>query len=123
MREGTLVSVVINNHNYARFLSAAIDSALDQTHARTEVIVVDDGSTDHSRQVIADYGDRITPLIKANSGQASAFNAGFAVSRGGVVIFLDADDALLPTAAEAALLRFDDDRVSKVHWPLWIINE
>lgn len=90
------VSIIINNYNYARFLRAAICSALHQTYQRTEVIVVDDGSSDASREIIAEYSDRLTVVLKENGGQASACNAGFAHSQGDVIIFLDADDVLLP---------------------------
>ncbi len=95
-----LVSVIIDNFNYARFIRAAIDSALAQTYAPIEVIVVDDGSTDNSRDVISSYSSRVSAVFKSNGGHASAFNAGFRASRGSIVIFLDADDALLPTAVE-----------------------
>ncbi len=91
-----MVSIVINNYNYGQFLRDAIDSALCQTCCAAEVIVVDDGSTDNSRDVILGYGDRIIPVLKTNGGQASALNAGFARSQGDVVIFLDADDVLAP---------------------------
>ncbi len=94
-----LVSIVVNNYNYARYLPEAIDSALAQTHEHTEVIVVDDGSTDNSRDIIGRYGDRIIPVLKENGGQASAFNAGFATSRGVLIIFLDSDDVLFPHIA------------------------
>jgi glycosyltransferase involved in cell wall biosynthesis len=116
------VSIVVNNYNYARFLGAAIDSALAQTHPRTEVVVVDDGSTDDSREVIAAYGARVTPVLKANGGQASAFNAGLPVTRGEVVLFLDADDLLLPTAVATAIPLFADPAVVNVHWPLWMVD-
>jgi len=95
-----LVSVIIDNFNYARFLRAAIDSALEQTYAPVEVIVVDDGSTDNSREVISTYGDRVSAIFKPNGGHASAFNAGFCASHGSIVMFLDADDVLLPNAVE-----------------------
>jgi len=91
-----LVSVVINNHNYDPYLRDAIDSALGQTYPATEVLVVDDGSTDGSVSTIRSYGDRIVAVLKANSGQGSAFNAGFAASRGSIVCLLDADDWFLP---------------------------
>src|SRR4029077_3087176 len=87
---------------YGRFLGRAIDSALGQAYPWTEVVVVDDGSTDESRAVIAGYGDRVVPVLKGNGGQASAFNAGLAASRGRVVIFLDSDDWLTRTAAAVA---------------------
>jgi glycosyltransferase involved in cell wall biosynthesis len=89
---GPLVSILINNYNYGRFLGAAIDSALEQTYPKVEVIVVDDGSTDGSRDIIAAYGGRIIAVLKENGGQGSAFNAGVAASRGDILCFLDADD-------------------------------
>jgi hypothetical protein len=86
------------------------------------VVVVDDGSTDDSREIISSYGERIVAVRKENGGQASAFNAGLAASRGEVIIFLDSDDALLPTAVERAAQIFGDSRPVKVHWPLWVID-
>src|ERR1019366_560992 len=91
-----LVSILINNYNYGRFLRDAIDSALSQTYPNTEVIVVDDGSSDDSRDIIATYGERIIPILKHNGGQASAFNAGFAASNGLWIHLLDSDDIFLP---------------------------
>ena len=91
-----IVSIVINNHNYDQFLREAVDSALGQTYPATEVVVVDDGSTDGSRSTIRSYGDRIVPVLKENRGQGSAFNAGFAASRGSIICLLDADDWFLP---------------------------
>lgn len=95
-----LVSIVVNNFNYARFLPQSIDSALAQTHPRTEVVVVDDASTDGSQEVIRAYGGRVVPVLQErNQGQGAALSAGFAASRGELVIFLDADDWLYPHAA------------------------
>src|SRR3954451_10156846 len=116
--EAVLVSIVVNNHNYARFLPAAIDSALAQDHARTEVIVVDDGSTDGSTDVIRRYRDRLHAVLKDNGGQASAFNAGARAARGDVVLFLDADDVLLPTAAGAAAGALAKGDAAQVHWSM-----
>lgn len=96
MTQQPFVSILINNHNYGRFLNAAIDSAINQTYPYSEVIVVDNGSTDNSHEVIARYGDRILSILKEDGGQASAFNAGFAASRGDIICFLDADDLFLP---------------------------
>lgn len=92
--QSPLVSIAVNNYNYESYLHEAIDSALAQSYPHVEVIVVDDGSTDGSRGIIAGYGDRIYSVLKENGGQASAFNAGFAACSGEIVIFLDADDAL-----------------------------
>jgi glycosyltransferase involved in cell wall biosynthesis len=122
-----VASVIIGNYNYARFLADAIDSALGQTHPATEVVVVDDGSIDDSRDVIARYvarhGDRVTAVLKENAGMASTYNAGFPRSRGELVVFLDADDMLLPTAVESALAAWTGrPDASKVHWPLWEVD-
>lgn len=95
-----LVSVIITNYNYGRYLKESIDSAFNQTYPYVEVIVVDDGSTDHSKEVIASYQDKVTPILKVNGGQASAINAGFAVSRGEIICSLDADDVWLPHKIE-----------------------
>jgi glycosyl transferase family 2 len=116
-----VVSIIISSYNYAGFLPGAIDSALAQTYPATEVIVVDDGSTDGSRHQIARYGTRITAILKSNGGQASSLNAGFAASRGRLVCFLDSDDRLLPTAVERAVELFEPG-VAKVHGPLWIVD-
>jgi serine acetyltransferase/glycosyltransferase involved in cell wall biosynthesis len=94
-----LVSILINNYNYAGYLREAIDSALNQTYDQVEVIVVDDGSTDDSRSIIASYGDRIQAIYQPNQGQAAAFNAGFAHSQGEIICFLDADDVFYPDKA------------------------
>ena len=86
------VSIIINNYNYDRFLAQAIDSALNQTYPNIEVIVVDDGSTDSSRQIITSYGDAIKPVLQPNSKQGIAFNNGFNHSTSDIINFLDADD-------------------------------
>src|SRR5437870_4266232 len=118
MKDRQLASIIINNYNYAGFLQEAIESARGQTYSNTEVIVVDDGSTDSSREIIAAYGDRVVPLFKENGGQTSAFNASFQMSRGDVIFFVDSDDALRPAAVEQAMTLFQDPGVVKVHWPL-----
>jgi glycosyltransferase involved in cell wall biosynthesis len=111
-------SVVVNNHNYERFVGQAIESALAQTHRRTEVIVVDDGSTDGSREVISGFGDRIVRIFQENSGQASALTAGYQAAQGDVVCFLDADDALDPCALADACRELERSSAVCVHWPL-----
>lgn len=93
------VTIAILNYNYERFLPTAVDSALAQTHPDVEVVVVDDGSSDGSAEVIRGYGDRVVPVLKENGGQGSAMNAAFEVATGDIVMFLDADDRLGPTAA------------------------
>ncbi len=116
-----LVSIIIVNYNYASYVAEAIDSALGQLYPHTEVIIVDDGSTDDSRQIIASYRDQIKSIFKENGGQASAANEGFKASTGNIIIFLDSDDVLHPDALENIVLTFDD-KAAKVHWPLWRID-
>src|SRR5207237_2508756 len=123
MNESPLASIIISSYNYAAYLRQAIDSALAQTYPRVEVIVVDDGSRDGSSEIIGSYGTQIRSLLKANGGQASAWNVGVALSRGQVICFLDSDDALLPTALEKAVSAFRSGDVVKVHWPLLEIDE
>lgn len=117
-----LVSIIINNYNYERFLSEAIDSALNQTYPYIEVIVVDDGSTDNSREIIAEYGDRIISIFQPNGKQAAAFNSGFAKSKGDIIIFLDADDYLFPQAVEKIVALWKPD-LSKVHYRLTVVDK
>ena len=96
-----LVSIVITNYNYAAYLAQAIVGALNQTYPDVEVIVIDDGSSDNSIEIISHYAGRVIPLLKENSGHCACINLGFAMSRGEVVIFLDADDVLFDFAAAA----------------------
>jgi glycosyltransferase involved in cell wall biosynthesis len=103
-----LISIVITNHNYAAYLGTAIRSALDQTYSATEVIVVDDGSTDHSRAVIAGFPDA-TAILQANQGQTGAAISALAAARGEILLFLDADDWLLPGAAAAIAASYAPD--------------
>ena len=123
MPEPLAVDIVVTSYDYARFLPAAIDSALAQDHPRVRVIVVDDGSSDASPQIITGYGDRVRPILKANGGQASAFNAALEACAGDVVVFLDADDELEPGAAGrvAAVLAAEPD-LAKVQWRMTAID-
>jgi hypothetical protein len=123
LNSSPVVSIIVNNYNYDRFLTAAIDSALAQTYEHTEVIVVDDGSTDRSLEIMAEYGDRIVPISKQNGGQGSAMNAGFAVSRGEIIIFLDSDDVLLPDVAQCVVAEFQKQPdLVKVQYQLQVID-
>src|SRR5258707_11451058 len=90
------LSVIIPNHNYATYVGAAIRSALEIRWPKVEVIVVDDGSTDNSREVIESFGGKITFVRQANAGQMPSCVNGFRRSSGDVIIFLDSDDALHP---------------------------
>jgi glycosyltransferase involved in cell wall biosynthesis len=86
------------------------------------VVVVDDGSTDESHQVLGSFGSRVTSLFQDCAGQAAAASAGFAACSGDVVIFLDADDVLLPSAAGRAAAVLEVEGAVKVHWPVQTID-
>src|SRR5262245_14900968 len=93
--ESGLVSVVIPCYNAERFLAETLESAFAQTYPHTEIIVVDDGSTDGSAKLIKDYGDRVKAELGANRGGSAARNRGTALARGEFIQFLDADDVLV----------------------------
>jgi len=114
-------SVIISNYNYAAFLREAIESALALDWPDVEVIVVDDGSTDASRDIIRSYGTRVVPVFQENSGQLAAYEAGFALSRGGFIVFLDSDDLLEPQIMREAAAAWYDG-VSKVQVQMRVID-
>lgn len=91
-----LVSVIMPAYNTACYIREAINSVLDQDYPRKELIVIDDGSTDGTLDVLRSYGDRITLLQQRNQGSAVARNAGLEVARGEFIAFLDSDDIWLP---------------------------
>jgi glycosyltransferase involved in cell wall biosynthesis len=122
MEQPITASIIVNNYNYAHYVKQAIDSALQQTYPGCEVIIVDDGSTDGSRDIINAYSDKAKLVLKKNGGQASAFNAGFAASTGDLIFFLDADDALAPDTVERIVTTWRGSQVAKVHWPLHVID-
>lgn len=89
-----LVSIIIPCYGQARYLPEAIDSALEQTYPHVEIIVVNDGSPDDTREVAHRYEDKIIYLEQANRGLAAARNGGITISKGAWLQFLDADDLL-----------------------------
>ena len=113
-----LATIVIVSYNYERYLAAAIDSALDQSYAPLEVIVVDDGSTDGSRKIIASYGERIRVVLQENAGQGAVYNAGWRAACGGFVIFLDSDDVLTREAMQKVVAAFEHSNAVKVQFYL-----
>lgn len=87
------ISILLNNYNYGQYIGEAIQSVLFQDYPDFELIIVDDGSTDNSREVISSFSDpRIKIVLKNNGGQLSAFNEGFKIASGNIVCFLDSDD-------------------------------
>lgn len=95
------IQVIINNYNYSDYIEEAIVSVLNQSYSNYDLFIVDDGSTDNSREIIEryyrKYPEKIYPIYKENGGQGSAFNAAFQYSNGyDIITFLDADDYLFP---------------------------
>lgn len=92
------ISIVINSYNYAQFVGQAVESVLAQRFPEgdREILVVDDGSTDGTREVMAEYAGRVRYIRKENGGQASAVNLGVEMARGEVICLLDADDWFYP---------------------------
>jgi len=97
-----LVSIIITTYNHANYLSKAIQSALNQTYQSCEVIVIDDGSTDNTKEVIENFPD-VVYFYQSNKGLAIARNTGLNLSKGKFILFLDADDWLYPRAIEINL--------------------
>ena len=117
-----LISILINNYNYANFIDAAINSALNQSYSNLEVIIVDDGSTDNSAAIISKYTDRVKHIQKENGGQASAINYGFSLCKGDFVLILDSDDVLYNNAIKLCVSAIENSSgsVAKVQAPLII---
>jgi glycosyltransferase involved in cell wall biosynthesis len=90
------VSVIIPAYNGDRYISQAIDSIFQQTYKDYEIIVVDDGSSDRTGEILTNYGDRIRYLSQNNQGVAAARNKGLEVATGEYISFLDQDDYFLP---------------------------
>ena len=87
-----MVSVIIPNYNHAQYVGDAIQSVLDQNYPNLEIIVVDDGSTDHSSQVVEKFGDRVIFIVQKNQGLSAARNTGIKIAKGKYIGLLDADD-------------------------------
>ncbi len=101
-----IVSVIIPAYNYAAYLPKAINSVLQQTFTRYEILVVDDGSTDNTAEVVAKFGDRVRYIHQKNAGLPSARNTGIRQARGEFVGLLDADDEWTPEFLQEAMVTF-----------------
>ncbi len=99
----TTISIIIPTYNRADFLKEAIDSVLAQNYQDFELLIVDDGSIDHTRELISRYGERVRYLYQENQGVSSARNRGIRSSSGQYVAFLDSDDLWLPEKLEQQL--------------------
>lgn len=104
-----LVSVVIAVHNGRRYLEETLRSVRAQTHPAVELIVVDDGSSDGSRELVRTVAPQAELIAQANQGVSTARNRGLAASRGDYVAFLDQDDVWHPQHVEAQLRAFEQE--------------
>ena len=117
------VSVVIPTYNRQRFVRAAIDSALKQSRLPDEVIVVDDGSTDGTPEVLAEYDAPVRVIRQANRGRSAARNRGLRAARGDLILFLDSDDLLAPNCIErCATILEENPAVSVVYSDAQVID-
>lgn len=107
-----VVSVVMPCYNGEAFLAAAVESVLGQTFRDFELIVIDDGSTDRSADILAGYGERIRVIRQRNRGVSAARNAGIEAARGDFIAFLDSDDWWEPDFLDQMVKAMDDPRTA-----------
>ena len=119
-----LVSVIIPTYNRGWILKEAIDSVLAQDFEDFELIVVDDGSTDNTREILDTYGQDIIVLQQANKGVSAARNRGIAEAGGQLVAFLDSDDRWLPRklSRQVDFFNLNPDAVINQTEEIWIRN-
>ena len=98
-----LVSIVIPTYNHAAYLSQAIDSVLNQKYKNIELIVLDDGSTDGTAQVLNGYGNQFHWESQKNIGQSATLNKGWSMAQGEILAYLSADDLLYPDAVSRSV--------------------
>ncbi|MDJ0568546.1 MAG: glycosyltransferase family A protein, partial [Pleurocapsa sp. MO_192.B19] len=118
------VSIIIPAYNGDRYIAEAIEGILTQTYSDYEIIVVDDGSTDNTRQIIQQYGDRIQYLSQTNQGVAASRNLGLKASQGEYIAFLDQDDVFLPHKLASQVTLLDQNPALGIANSGWqIVNE
>lgn len=123
------LSCLINNYNYGEFVIEAVESALAQERPLDEIIVIDDGSKDDSRRLLEQrYGKHpvVRLIFKANGGQLSCFNEGFAAATGDIIFFLDADDTWEPGYTKTVCATYETtsaDFVFTAHRKFGAVNE
>jgi glycosyltransferase involved in cell wall biosynthesis len=118
------VSVIIPTHNRPKLLQEAIESALAQTYPNVEIIVVDDGSTDNTAEIVAQYGGKVTYIKQANQDVAAARNTGGRAASGEYLTFLDDDDLIMPTKiARQVQVLLSRPEVGLVHCRFYYANE
>ncbi len=110
-----LVSIIIPCYNAERWIREAIESCLRQTYLYTEVIVIDDGSTDCSLKIIKDFADRVIWETGVNRGGDYARNRGYILSKGEYIQYLDADDYILPEKIERQVIFLEEKGIDVVY--------
>jgi glycosyltransferase involved in cell wall biosynthesis len=122
----SLVSIIIPAYNCQRYIAETLESVLNQTFSNFEVIVVDDGSTDHQREVIENFvlkDGRVKCLAQINSGVSAARNNGYLISTGKYVAFLDSDDVWLSNNLELKIQKLESGNFGLVHSDAMLIDE
>jgi glycosyltransferase involved in cell wall biosynthesis len=122
MRASPSISVIIPCYNAERYIAATIESVLAQDQPEMEIIVVDDGSTDHSADTVRRAFPTVQLELQANQGVAAARNRGISVARGEWVAFVDADDIWLPGKLSAQLRQLQaapECRMNYTAWDVW----
>lgn len=109
------VSVIIPTYNRAKFIKDAIESVLNQTYKNFEIIVIDDGSTDNTREILAQYGKKIKVLTQENKGAPAARNKGIREAKGEYLAFLDSDDIWYPLKLEKQIKVMEQTKAGFVH--------
>ena len=119
-----MVTVVLPTYDRVTLVGAAIDSVLAQTYPDVECLVIDDGSTDGTDELLRSYGDGIRVLSQENRGQAAAVNRGFAEGTGEFVSILGSDDALMPNAVSTAIsVAMDRPEAVAIHGTVDVTDE
>ncbi len=121
----TLVSIIMPAYNAENFISESIESVIGQIYANWELIIVDDGSTDNTRNVVHSYinqDSRIHYFFQENARQAKARNTGIKNSKGDIIAFLDADDLWLPKKLELSLKEFYNGEQDVLFTDAYIFN-
>jgi len=117
------VSICIPNFNYGRYVGAAIESCLAQRYPYLEIVVVDDGSADDSREVLSSYADVASVILQPHKGAWLTYERAFEESAGDIVIFLDADDLLAPDVVDRVVRAFAEvPGASRVQWRLQVVD-
>lgn len=120
----TTVSVIIPSFNHEKYIYECVTSALNQNYNNLEVIVVDDGSTDSTLEILRGFGSKIELVVQQNQGQATARNTGIKLAQGSLISFLDSDDAFVPGKISLQVQKFaGDNTLDLIYTDYTIVNE